>query len=56
MSKLASRGKIFSDMFEVKKVAKIYTGSLYQTHSLVDLLDMNLAQMKLKRGEDFFLE
>ena len=56
MSKLKSKGKIFADMFETKSIVKTYTGALYQTHTLLDLLDMKLAQTKLKRNEDIFLE
>ena len=43
MSKLKSKGKIFADMFETKSIVKTYTGALYQTHTLLDLLDMKLA-------------
>ena len=48
--------KIFVDLFENKKIQKTYTGALYQTHTLLDLLDMKLAQEKLKRDEEISFE
>ena len=39
-----------------KNYSKTYTGSLYQTHTLIDLLDLKLAQMQLDIAEDCYFE
>ena len=43
-------------MIESKYYSKQYTGSLFRTHSYIDLLDLQFIKSALSKGDDFFID
>ena len=56
LSKILSKEITSHDPVFSKKYLKEYTGVLYQTHTLVELLDLRLAQLMIRRGEEMLFE